>query len=735
MTKSDGSSAPAPRGVQSLPPRPDLEHLKNQAKRRLDELRRSDPHAKLADAQYAIATEYGFPSWRALKAQVDVLNQRTDALLAAVESGDVATLDRLLREAPALVNAAVRDRGVRELPTDTRAMRLLHVAVAADQIEAARVLIDRGADMGVRNADGRTPLHDALELGRFGIEALLRERGVDVDICSAAICGEMDVVREWLDRDPALANDRSTNLTPVGWASFGGRIEVIRLLVERGAGLDASETLWPAAQTGRTGLAKALIGMGVDVRAPAGPKQRTALHACAMMNYTDDASGVARLLLDAGADASVRDRDGATPAEMALSAWARAIENGGAGRRRYDRVLDVLAEHGGIEPRDEERRARLLAQSGAADAHDEDRMNESSGQAQQTVEISDEQVVEAVQTGDLLTLRAILDKDPEKIRLTGGTWDKPLLHNAAWEGHLNIVDELLERGFDVNTRCGSDNAYAMHFAAERGFFEIVKRLADAGGDIHGDGDDHEMGVLGWATCLSGYHEDIAAYLMEHGAKLHIFSAIALNRGGDVRRMVGDDPTQLERKMSRNEHRRRPLHHAADKNRPEMVRLLLDLGADATAADDSGATPMSYASDPAVVEMLTGAGAAINLLGALGAGRYDLAESLLGDDPARLGPDGQDAVTLHLMASRKKPDAVRWLVDHGADVNAKRELWGCNHTALHVCCENGNAEIARILLDAGANPTIRDDKFDSDALGWAEYLKQPEVAQVIRESMA
>jgi len=54
-----------------LPERPSLEHLKKLAKNRLQELRRTDPDAKLATALLHEAREYGFPSWRALKAQLD----------------------------------------------------------------------------------------------------------------------------------------------------------------------------------------------------------------------------------------------------------------------------------------------------------------------------------------------------------------------------------------------------------------------------------------------------------------------------------------------------------------------------------------------------------------------------------------------------------------------------------------------------------------------------------------
>jgi hypothetical protein len=56
---------------RDLPARPNLEHLKNQAKDRLPELQRQNPSAQLADAQHAIAREYGFASWPKLKSHVE----------------------------------------------------------------------------------------------------------------------------------------------------------------------------------------------------------------------------------------------------------------------------------------------------------------------------------------------------------------------------------------------------------------------------------------------------------------------------------------------------------------------------------------------------------------------------------------------------------------------------------------------------------------------------------------
>jgi hypothetical protein len=59
----------------ALPERPNLEHLKHEAKARHKFLRETDPSLRLATAQREIAKEYGFPSWRRLRAHVLALSE------------------------------------------------------------------------------------------------------------------------------------------------------------------------------------------------------------------------------------------------------------------------------------------------------------------------------------------------------------------------------------------------------------------------------------------------------------------------------------------------------------------------------------------------------------------------------------------------------------------------------------------------------------------------------------
>lgn len=345
-------------------------------------------------------------------------------------------------------------------------------------------------------------------------------------------------------------------------------------------------------------------------------------------------------------------------------------------------------------------------------------------------------MMRAAQSGDLDALRAGLDAHPEWIDALGGGFEKATaLHLAVLRNQHAATRLLIERGADLNCRDFPDNAAPLHFAAVHGDLETIRLLVEAGADIDGNGDDHAVGVLGWATCFVDVRQEVATYLLDHGAKLNLWTAIALDRVDELRAMVTRDRSLLAARMTRNQHRCTPLHHAARKNRPRIVQLLLELGADPNARDATGATALTTASDvdadPGIVAALLAAGLKPDLLTVVNMARYSEAEAMLRDDPSRIGPDGRDTIALHISVSKRNLATIRWLLAHGIDVNAKRTMWDLNHTALHMTIESGAIEIARLLLDAGADPNVRDDRHHATALGWAEFFGRADMAELIR----
>jgi uncharacterized glyoxalase superfamily protein PhnB len=171
------------------------------------------------------------------------------------------------------------------------------------------------------------------------------------------------------------------------------------------------------------------------------------------------------------------------------------------------------------------------------------------------------------------------------------------LHTAAKRGDVDVVRSLLNEGADPNAREEGDNTYPLHWAAAGKHVETVRALLDAGGDVHGLGDVHELDVIGWATVYSEpgkSPEAVASLLLERGARHHIFSAIAVGDLDLIRRVVGDNPKALERRMSRFEQQQTPLHFAIHRGRYDILDLLIELGADLEAEDGSGQTALAVA---------------------------------------------------------------------------------------------------------------------------------------------
>jgi hypothetical protein len=97
-------------------------------------------------------------------------------------------------------------------------------------------------------------------------------------------------------------------------------------------------------------------------------------------------------------------------------------------------------------------------------------------------------------------------------------------------------------------------------------------------------------------------------------------------------------------------------------------------------------------------------------------------------PAALADDLGDQL---LSATRKSDVAqVKSLLDKGADVNAKTRY---NQTPLFFACDRGNVEIAKLLIEHGAEVSIKDNFYGATPLTWAMNKKNPEMIALLISS--
>lgn len=232
-------------------------------------------------------------------------------LMTAAWMADAAVLQRLLK-AGADANASNK----------AGATALLYAATFADK---AQLLIDGGANVQAKSKLGNTPLIlAARKAGNSPTVNRLIERGADVNaanmygstaLMAAAAAGDMDSVRLLLDAGADINARPNMNVdgfifgggrTPLMWTAFLGNEPLAKLLLERGAKVEAftpvGSALGQAAWGGQVGAARLLLEAGAPVDQRDLIANYTPLHWAASSEHSSPA--LVELLLSRHADAN-----------------------------------------------------------------------------------------------------------------------------------------------------------------------------------------------------------------------------------------------------------------------------------------------------------------------------------------------------------------------------------------------------------------------------------------------
>lgn len=240
--------------------------------------------------------------------------------------------------------------------------RTLIEAAKAGDLDTVRQLVQASTDLGERDLEkGYTALCWAARNGYAEVVQFLIEHGADVDELCSKVSGE---VVQFAIEHGASANNSHFGMTAVFKAAFGGHYDVVKILVEkgadihrdwmngqtvlhsavesrsadvveylldRGADIDAfhpgiGTPLAAAARLGATDIVRLLIKRGADVnRQNESDVERYTPLLCVVESLWGERSesartkgfGIARMLVEAGADLGVRNANGETALDMA----------------------------------------------------------------------------------------------------------------------------------------------------------------------------------------------------------------------------------------------------------------------------------------------------------------------------------------------------------------------------------------------------------------------------------
>jgi uncharacterized protein len=335
-------------------------------------------------------------------------------------------------------------------------------------------------------------------------------------------------------------------------------------------------------------------------------------------------------------------------------------------------------------------------------------------------------LLEAVEKGDIAFIRNY-SGDIEEGDADGRT---ALIH-AVQSGRLDVVQALLAK--HANARWwDAGGKTALMFAAEQGSADIARTLIHAGAEVW-KSDSHGMTAL--TIAVQRGNKDLTAALIEAGADV--------NEKDDASRTA--------------------LMMASEQGNMDLVNALVLAKADVLAQEKNGKTAAALSTRAEITDVLKDAESRqLRLFEAAKTG--DIAY-IKGFHGFVNGWDKNWDSALRIAVRQGNPDAVRALIEAGADMNERiagmRYEWfllkealknldildifiefkadidatdSDGETALLLAISDGNTEAARRLIEAGADPNAS-DKWGKTAMEMASDKRYEDIVQALKAAGA
>ncbi|MEE9443504.1 MAG: ankyrin repeat domain-containing protein [candidate division Zixibacteria bacterium] len=211
--------------------------------------------------------------------------------------------------------------------------------------------------------------------------------------------------------------------------------------------------------------------------------------------------------------------------------------------------------------------------------------------------VQTQDIFKAAEKGDMSTIKMLLKKDPKLVtardmkRTPGNT----PLHFAASEGHTEVIEYMIEKGADVDTK-SYFGITPLHVAAQNGQQKVIELLIKKGADIHAKGRSRHTPAF---YAAFGGHLEIIELLLRNGIDINSkgMNGMTLLHSAASGGHLALTQYLVEKGMdvnTSNAFGRTPLHFAVSGGYKAVIELLLDKGSDINKKSLDMRTPLHLA---------------------------------------------------------------------------------------------------------------------------------------------
>jgi len=542
------------------------------------------------------------------------------------------------------------------------------LAIYNKQISIFETLLDASADINLKNGKGKSAL-----------EILINKENITILHYTCKNEHNLKFIKLLIEKGADVNVKDKDGKTPLFYACKNKNgFEIAKLLIEKGADINIKggydeETLIKYALENENGskIVKLLIEKGADVNVKYDYDKKTLLHtACKNKNGFENV----KYLIEKGADVNVKDKDGKTSLFYACK-----NKNG------FEIAKYLIQKGADVNVKDKDNNTLLMYASYYADVNFVKLLVSKGADYKNVSVFYPESWNKDTFYGNLISITINENKldilkyfiEELKININETEYNPKTKKNDGWNAlqsavlkeNIKLINYLIDKGADINASEGGDGSSSLMIALKLKRYDIAELFLKKNANLN------ILNNEGWSALN---------YVLKN--KNLELAKLFINKGADVSTKLSEGNNLYGEYF--------PLLFAMEYEEYDFAKILIEKGADVNMKNSSGYTALIYALENR---------------------KFKIAELLLnkGADVSIKNKFGNTAL---IIASKNNADLnlIKLFVKNGADINS---IGNSGYTAFHYSIINKNDKLLKYLISKNYNTKLNISIYDAENPGY------------------